>query len=392
MRILLVAGRFARPGDSAWLLDDLSSELVEAGVSVTVVVGDNSRPPTTGGRNRSDMAVVDVSPMRAPGSTIAKLISYLSTGQRIRNACSRLLRTNRYDLVITTSIALTSLGAGRLAHKFGARSAFVMWDFFPVHHAEIGRIPSGPWLPVLKALERWAIGRPDTVVVMSPKNEQFFRRYHPGVGKGYAIQPPWAADLSEQERRGVVGGRDRMRTVIFGGQLAAGRGVSELLDCAEIISRVDPSINFEILGDGPLREQFVNRIELAGATNVKFLGMLPREEYIDRISSCLIGVAVTVAGVSVPTFPSKICDYAKVGLPILVAAEAGSDVGATVESAGAGVSVNAGDVQAMADAILKIANGGETAYDGYSAGSRALYEAKLSARAAAETFISCART
>jgi glycosyltransferase involved in cell wall biosynthesis len=259
---------------------------------------------------------------------------------------------------------------------------FVLWDFFPIHQLEIGRISSRFLHAPLRAIEALSMKSADVIAVMSPANERFLREYHASVHTRTIIVPPWASDpLSAAE--GCVPRRERF-TLIFGGQLVAGRGLDTLLHAARRLQDDRLTIDLLIVGDGPARADLIALAEQIGLVNTKFLSTLPREEYRRLLQTAHVGVAITVAGVSPPTFPSKIIEYCASGVPVVVCVETASDAGTIVEAAGAGLAVPAGDEAGLASAIGALyeehVNG---ALKSRAGRARALFEAELSVSRAA---------
>ncbi|MDQ0374229.1 glycosyltransferase [Cellulomonas humilata] len=251
-----------------------------------------------------------------------------------------------------------------------------------MHQLEIGRIRARWAAGLMKATEAAAIRSADVVALMSPANVAFFRRYFPGVNARTVVVPPWSSSGDEPVGAAHPDG-DRLR-VMFGGQLVRGRGVETIVDAAALL-REDP-IDILIAGDGPEREGLEHRA--AGIDGIEFLGMLARADYRALLRTVDVGVAVTVGGVSVPSFPSKIVEYCGLGVPVVVAVEPTSDAGAMVESRGAGLVIPVDDAPALASALRALRSeqvDGALARRARSA--RKLYDDELSADAAATRLV-----
>ncbi|GGD75379.1 hypothetical protein GCM10007269_18030 [Microbacterium murale] len=162
--------------------------------------------------------------------------------------------------------------------------------------------------------------------------------------------PPWASS-KQLTTRPLPGPPLR---VIFGGQIAKGRGIDTLVDAALLLQSQSSSVQILVAGEGPERRVLEERAAGLGLSNIEFLGALPREEYRDLARSAHVGLAITVPGISPPSFPSKIVEYCSLGIPVLVCVEASSDAGEFVIQNGAGLSVPAGDPEALAIAIRKL--------------------------------------
>jgi glycosyltransferase involved in cell wall biosynthesis len=379
MRILLITANFAAPGRNPWLLDDLAAAFVEHGHTVDVIVADPKGGRSRGLEQRDGMRVLSVGPQRVREGRGGRLLGHLASGLGLHRQGYRFARSSRYDLVIHTSIAAFSWGLPARLRRRGIarRLTVVLWDFFPIHQLEIGRMRRGVVAAIAKRVERSLLARADTIALMSPANERFHRRYF-ALDRPTVVVPPW----SNSGREVTIGARDGAATAVFGGQLTAGRGLDTLLEAAALLEADDIPLDLVIAGDGPAR----SRVEetARGLRRVRVTGQLPRTEYRRLLSAAHIGIAITVAGVSPPTFPSKIVEYAGAALWIVACVEAASDAGELVESRRAGVAVPAGDARALADALRDATErhrAGTLAAGG--AAAHAFWAAELSADVAA---------
>lgn len=351
MRILIVTGTYGNRSNP-WLLDDLAREFVTAGHTVDVVVHDatGARPRGLIATDIPGLTALSVGSTKARKGRVQKLFGYMQAGIGLHTDGYRFARRNTYDLCISTSIASFSWGfPSRVRRRKIARLfVLVLWDFFPIHQLEIGRIRRGPASRLMKTIEGLAISDADVVALMTPANEAFFRSYFPRLNAQTIIVPPWSSSGSVFDD-GVVK-RDRF-TVIFGGQLAKGRGVETLLHAAAELARSGEAIDIVIAGDGSERNRLQTIADDLRLSNVHFVGAIPRDAYRVLLSSAHVGIAITVPGVTPPTFPSKIVEYCGLGIPVVVCVETSSDAGDTIERRGAGLKVTAGNASDLAAAI-----------------------------------------
>jgi glycosyltransferase involved in cell wall biosynthesis len=391
VKILLVTGNFAAPGVNPWLLDDLAEAFADAGHEVDVIVHSATAPRPRGVARRGErVRVLSVGATSAPRSTVAKLRSYIGTAARLHTTGARFAAGATYDLAVYTSIAAFSFGFPARMRRRGTarRLLFVMWDFFPVHQIEIGRIRPAGMAPLLKLVERLSIRRADVIAVMSPANERYLSSYHRDLPARVVHVPPWASvvDLPDPPRAK----RDRF-TAIFGGQLVKGRGVDTLLEASRILEDEGRAVDILIAGDGPAAPALRDRAAALGLDHVEFLGSLARDDYRDLLQSAHVGVAVTVSGISPPSFPSKIIEYCTNAVPVVVCVEAASDAGEFIAERGAGLAVSAGDARALADALSQLLaehERGELAERGRIA--RSVFLSELSVERAAATMTAAA--
>lgn len=390
-RVLIISAEYSLDGASQWLPEELAREFASRGHHVRVVARDMIRPRAVGRQRHEpgEPEVFSVGVTRRPDGRLARRVRLPLALLRQRFSALPWAAEEEYDLVIYFTIAWTSSSVVRGLQRRGAvkRSVLVLWDFFPVHQYSIGHIPG--WLrplePMFYRLEARAVAAADTVAVMSGAGNDFLARYFPRFEGGTVVIPPWGQD---SHMRAGYSGPFR---AVFGGQLGAGRGLEDLLGAAEIVQREGSEMQFAIYGDGPLLPWLQAEVERKSLRNVTLAGKLPRAQYLEDISQASVGIAATVRGVPSPSFPSKIVDYARIGLPVVASVEESTDVGRILESNGAGWAARAGHPEELAAALLT-AEAARTAglLEDYGRNSRLLFEKELDVRTAVDRFLGIA--
>ncbi|MDP9904642.1 glycosyltransferase involved in cell wall biosynthesis [Arthrobacter bambusae] len=302
------------------------------------------------------------------------------------------LKREKYDVAVFTSIAATAAAVpGRLRRSGAVKNlVFVLWDFFPVHQIEIGRLPSNRLVKSLRWLEYFSFATADRVAVMSPANERFFRAYFPSYRGKTLILPPWA---QTDEPSAADVSKAPVFTAVFGGQLVKGRGVETILKAAEILESRDVELEIMIAGDGVLRETMEGMAASLKLRSVKFLGSIPRPEYRRLLKTAHVGIAATVTGVSVPAFPSKIVEYCRASIPVVACLDPASDAGDVLLEYGAGVVLSAGDANMLADALERLSSDLTSGrLTDLSQAARKLFDDRLSSTHAARTILSTTAT
>lgn len=387
--ILVISPDYSVDRTSQWLPEELAREFARRGHEVRVIARDMIKPRPLGAQQTTpgEPEVFSVGVSRAPKSRFSRRFRLPLALLRQRFQAVPWVAQWDYDLVIYFTIAWTSSHVVRVLRRRGncRRSVLMLWDFFPVHHQSIGHIPVWvrPLGAVLYRLESRAVAAADVVAVMSEAGADFLGKYFPRFTGATVIVPPWGEGRSVQWR-----GLEAF-VAVFGGQLVAGRGLEDILDAAEIVQRSEAGVRFSIFGAGPLDQWLKAEIERRSLTNVTLEGQRTREEYTQAISGAAVGIAATVRGVPSPSFPSKIVDYARVGLPVIASVEESTDVGDIIASHGAGWAVRAGHPAELADALLR-AHAAHRAGDlqRYREASRAFFEQHLDVRYAADQFLS----
>ncbi|MCY7288420.1 MAG: glycosyltransferase family 4 protein [Cryobacterium sp.] len=351
-RIAFLTSTFRDTAGDSSLIDDLVNQLVSCGAELDVFVNDIQHPVDFRIDERLDRRIINMgrrsarpSQSRIPG--IVRRVFWATMG-RVR--ARRLVSPAGYDLCIYFGPAFLDLGMANWLRKTSRAPTLVhfLWDFFPVHQIEIGRLRRGPHNILLKKLEAQGIKRADVVVLMTKRNAEFFRDYYPDLDPRILVHPPWASDPPLPVREG-----DKFPSfsIVFGGQLVKGRGVEHLIDALAVLEQRGRELDLLIVGEGPDRERLRAQVARVGVSRVQFVDRMPRADYLALLQRAHCGVAITVPGVSIPSFPSKIVDYCLMGVPVVVALEDSTDAGELVVESGAGLLVTVGSPNHLADAI-----------------------------------------
>lgn len=334
MRFLLICMQFPTGEGESSPTTDLADALVEAGHRVEVLLLDwsgdyrgESAIATRGG-----VRVVRCTPMplRGFGRTVAGATKLLLSGRQVAKAARRHFDLDQFDAAIAwmpaTAIAplLPLLEAAGIEHRI-----LFIWDFFPDHHHEIGRIPGGLPLAIARGWERRLIGRFTAIVCTLPGNAAYLHRNYPtSAGQQVLVTPVWSETSSRPPvdraavRRLYALPADRP-IAVFGGQMVEGRGFEQMLEAARIARSEESPLLFLFVGDGPRAAELGRRAERE--ENLVLRPRIAREEYLDLVGACDVGMVVTVPGVSSFSIPSKTVDYLRAGLPVVASVEAGSD-------------------------------------------------------------------
>jgi hypothetical protein len=184
---------------------------------------------------------------------------------------------------------------------------------------------------------------------MSPKNIDYFVKYFSYEREKVYEVPLWyknsriqknEVESTEFKKRLGVNPSDLL--LLFGGQLEKGRGIEFLCELAKEITLKNIPATIIVLGKGSLESLILN------ASNkfdkIKYLGSVSKSEYKKFLELVDIGLAITVGGVDVPTYPSKVIEYSAASLPILANIESTSDISDILHKYDAGFVSNSGDM------------------------------------------------
>jgi glycosyltransferase involved in cell wall biosynthesis len=158
-----------------------------------------------------------------------------------------------------------------------------------------------------------------------------------------------------------------------------------VLDAARILRDERPDIRFAIVGDGAERQIMMDRSAAEGLTNLKFTGLVPREDIPNYLAASDISlVTLKCSDVFKSVLPSKMFESMAAARPILLAVE--GEAQQMLERGGAGLPVPPGDAAALAAAVRRLADDPELRRKMGSAGLR-FVEQQFSRRAWAHRYL-----
>jgi glycosyltransferase involved in cell wall biosynthesis len=142
--------------------------------------------------------------------------------------------------------------------------------------------------------------------------------------------------------------------ICYIGTMGNAHGLETLIAAAEELKTTLPNAMFLLIGEGAEKERIVQLAAARGITNVQFFGQQPRETipaYVSAADLCLVMLKKTELFKTV--IPTKLLEYMACERPVIVAVD--GQARQIVEEAGAGVFVEPENSQALAKAILDLA-------------------------------------
>lgn len=397
MRILLISAYFPpENGSAANLYHELACELVRRGHWVTVLTGMPGYHVTgpaekySGKRFlREEMDGISVVRVAAPRFARTSM-----TGRGVWQLAMAAalawggLRTPLHDVALVYSPPLF-LGLTAWVVRMAKGTPFILnvQDLFPQSAIDLGALKSRSMITALRAVERFVYRRAAKIVVHSEGNRD--KVAASGVPKNeISVIANWldlrpfrtgAAPEETLRRLGLEG----KKVMTFAGVLGYAQDGDVILEAAKKLLDQD-AIRFLIVGDGvdaPRLRQKADEMHLA---NLRFLPLQPKAAYAEILRASFAGLVTLRADMKTPVVPSKIGSIMAAGRPVIAALPAESDASSLITGSGSGLTVPAGDAEALAGAIRKIAEDESAAAQMGERGKR-FAEEHLSVAAAAES-------
>lgn len=264
----------------------------------------------------------------------------------------------RPDLVLTIEPAFACAPVALLVARLCGAPAWLHIQDFEVDAAfDLGLLPARGWLQRLaKSCE--SIIRSGFSQFSTISDSMMTRLSQKGVEASRVIYFPNWVDLDSiypqdepshlREELGI--GRDQV-VLLYSGNMGMKQGLEMLPDLARRM-RGNPKVHFVVCGDGAYRMQL--KEAMGGLENVSLLPLQPLERLNDLLNLADIHLLPQKAGAADLVMPSKLTGMLASGRPVIATAVEGTQVASAVE--GRGISVQPDDAEALAQAVLLLAN------------------------------------
>ncbi len=368
MRFLLACMQFPTEPGHSYLTTELASALRDAGHEVEVLHLDwNAEPQAVEDAPRlwNGMRVVRCTPRFFGGlGRLARHASkFVLSGRHAARVARRSLQLERFDVFITWTPVLAFSPVMRMVRRAGvACRQLIIWDFFPDHYHQIGRIPAGPPYWIAKAWEQRLMQDFTAILCTLPQNAAYLRRaFRTAPEQKVLVTPIWTdvTPAPEADRAAVRrkhGLPEQSPIAVFGGKIVEGRGFDQMLAAAEAAARGGSDLRFLFVGEGRLAPMV--RAKAGTCPEVMWRPPMSRQAYLELLGACDVGLVATVPGVTSFSIPSKTLDYLRAGLPAVVAIEPGNEFAALLERYGVGRTVAFGDAEGFFRAAEALAAAG----------------------------------
>ena len=293
---------------------------------------------------------VHASERKTQATRIAFYVSFMSL------ATSVAPRAGRADVVLATSPPLFTAIAGWAIARMN-RAPFVLdvRDLWPAAAVSLEQISPGLTRTIAEGLERWLYRQAAQVVAVTRPFCAHVDRVR-GAGPPTVLIPngtleAFFVDGDGAARRELGVAEDRF-LVTFAGTHGIAQALPSVLAAAR---RTNDGVEFALVGEGPLKEELMARADEWQLRNVRFHPRVPIEEIPPLLSaSDALLVPLSAHSTFADFVPSKMIDFMAAGRPILLAAA--GEAARILELAGAGIVVPPEDPDALAAAVLWLAD------------------------------------
>jgi glycosyltransferase involved in cell wall biosynthesis len=258
-------------------------------------------------------------------------------------------------IIVSSPSPFPVINAHRWGKKFEAKFFFEVRDIWPLTLMELGNYSKyHPFIIFTQWFENFAYKKADYVVSVLPEavhhmvSHGLKRKKFNHIPNGIYID-----EIEEQFTPLADFEKDTLKDrfiVGYAGAVGIANALDSLVDAAEILTE-HKEICILVVGNGGEKERLQKKTE--HLENVFFLKAVPKAQVralLEHFDVCYIGLK------NVPLFrfgvsPNKLFDYMLAGKPVVYAINSGND---PVQEAECGLSVEAENPSAIADAIVKL--------------------------------------
>jgi glycosyltransferase involved in cell wall biosynthesis len=339
MKVLFLMISYPDVSKNTNMYTDLTNEFLINGHDVYVAAPGNS---TTEIYAENEISVLRIQTLPLfNNSVIMKGVAYLLLPYQYKKAIARYFKNVSFDLIITSTPPITFIDTvSILKKKFKSKVYLILRDIFPQNAKDLGLIKSSIVFNYFRSKEKKLYLLADSIGCMSQKNIDFVLTHNPEVNANKVhMLPNWTRlkdrGFSGSEIRTKFNFKDKF-IAIFGGNFGVPQKIDFLIEVADKIREREEFL-FLLIGDGTEKNKIQKMALSKSLTNVCFMENLPREEYLELLKECDIGLVNLSEKFTIPNIPSRTLSYWSVKLPILAAIDINTDYGDLLEKCNGGL-------------------------------------------------------
>jgi glycosyltransferase involved in cell wall biosynthesis len=292
-------------------------------------------------------------------SNIQKGIAYIKLVYQFPKAIKNYFGNEKFDLIIAHSLP-TEIGiiANILKRRYKAKFYLMLCEYIWQDAVSLGFFKDSSLIcKYYKWLEKITVKAADYIGSPSQGNIDFTLKYYPwakdkNIHLLHYTQAPIELAKSDENIKKKLGIEGNF-VAIYGGNMSIAQKIENVIDVAEACKDYD-NIIFLLLGRGQDLISIKENVKGRNLTNVIFLDFLPKNDYLQLLSVCDIGLVSLNEKLAIPNIPSKTLSYFNLSIPVVASIDRNTDYGQYLEEAKAGLWSYAGDTEKFKENIVTL--------------------------------------
>jgi glycosyltransferase involved in cell wall biosynthesis len=296
-------------------------------------------------------------------SIIIKGLANLLLPIQYKLAIKHELKDIHFDLIITATPPITFIETIRsLKSLHKSKVYLILRDIFPQNAKDLGLIRNPLVFNFFRKKEKKLYLIADKIGCMSQKNIDFICKHNQEVDHSKLhLLPNWTMiEKSNGSAKNLKSGSDFKDkfVAVFGGNFGVPQGIDFLLDVAEKLKE-NPEIQFVLIGEGTEKLRIRKKVADMNLENVVILDQLSRNDYLEFVKGCDVGLVNLSDKFTIPNIPSRTLSYWSLKLPVLAAVDRNTDYGNLLNISGGGLWSITGNVDDYIAKLFQLLNNPE---------------------------------
>lgn len=272
---------------------------------------------------------------------------------QFEKAIDRHYKDIRFDLVLysTPPITLTQI-IDKIKTRDQAKSYLLLKDIFPQNAIDIGMMSgSGVLYRLFRKKEKKLYRLSDYIGCMSPANVKYLLQHNPEINpesvEVCSNSIELGSNLPTVDKamiKNKFGIPPESVVFIYGGNLGKPQGMDFLLRVLDS-NRDKKDRYFLVVGSGTEYGKIAQWFEENKPNNSQLFSALPKQDYDELVQSCDVGLIFLDPRFTIPNYPSRLLSYLEYKMPVLMATDLNTDIGAIAEENGYGFWCKNGDLK-----------------------------------------------
>lgn len=343
------------------LYSDFINEVAAKGHDVKVVSPANEGQ-SVGLHTENGISVVRFKSDRFTGvkSFIKKGLTYMKLMYKYPRAVNKYFSKDQFDLIYINSIPLEmGVVAWKLKRKYRAKVFVMLTDFLWQDLVSLKILNKrNPIITYYRLLEKNFYKTADYIAGLSQGYLDMVNSYYPfAKRKSQSVIVPWShEDDIKRDNKGEILDKFGLKgkfVAIYGGNIGIAQDIDIVINIAEYCKE-ERDIVFVIVGRGSKFESIRREVSLKGLKNIILLDFMPKEEYLQLVSVCDVGIISLNSNLGAPNYPSKSSSLFSLSIPVVASIDSITDYGNYLDKYKMGLWSYSSDTESFRDNILRL--------------------------------------